>query len=96
MCSAIWYKDQETPVYTVKNIDKGIVLCGFRHMNIVHQCVTLLGKSDYEMGDSVQGFLTSKNRFVDRKEALQIALAANQVKRIEDVRGTRLYSEDLY
>jgi len=40
-----------------------------------------------------QGFITNKNRFVEREEALTIALANNHVK---DIRGNELYSEDLY
>jgi hypothetical protein len=40
----------------------------------------------------VQGFLTSDDRFVDRREAAKIALAAGQVK--EELKV--LFSEDLY
>lgn len=39
-----------------------------------------------------QGFLTSRGRFVDRKEAAQIAVAAGQV----DAGITTLMSEHLY
>lgn len=39
-----------------------------------------------------QGFITSKNRFVDRYEATKIANAAFQTDKIEG----QLYSEDLY
>jgi hypothetical protein len=45
-----------------------------------------------------QGFITSRNRYVDRREALQLQLAAG----IESVapgggyRPPELYSEDLY
>ena len=44
---------------------------------------------------AVQGFLTSEGRFVDRKEAYRIALAAGQ---IDDSGGydKELFSEDLY
>jgi hypothetical protein len=50
-----------------------------------------------EVGEYVQGFLTSKNRFVNRKEALEIAIAAGQVN--ENELGNSLiglFSEDLY
>lgn len=40
-----------------------------------------------------QGFYTSWGRFVDRKEALQIAKDAGQV---EETNFNQLYSEDLY
>ena len=49
------------------------------------------------MGKSIQGFLTSKDRFVNRKEALEIAIAAGQVN--ENELGNPLiglFSEDLY
>lgn len=45
-----------------------------------------------------QGFLTSKGRYVGRKEAAVIAIAANQLLR-EEIRaheGMDLFSEDLY
>lgn len=40
----------------------------------------------------VQGFITSKGRFVDRKEASQIAYAAKQILEPKNL----LYSEDIY
>ena len=43
-----------------------------------------------------QGFVTSKNRFVDRKEALVIARTNDQVLDYQEIRGEELYSEDLY
>ena len=43
---------------------------------------------------SEQGFLTNKNRFVNRNEGAQFALAAKQ---IDELRWPpRLYSEDLW
>lgn len=42
------------------------------------------------------GFMTSENRFVDRKEAYKIAKEANQIIDIEHKAGFELYSEDLY
>ena len=47
-----------------------------------------------------QGFLTNLNRFVDRKEAYQIAKNANQLAPWVNITGdsenTKLFSEDLY
>lgn len=43
-----------------------------------------------------EGFITSQGRFVSREEALVIALQNNQVLDISEIRGDRLYSEDLY
>lgn len=44
---------------------------------------------------TTQGFLTSKGRFVDRKEAYKIALTAGQIDSSNGVDG-ELFSEDLY
>ena len=44
---------------------------------------------------TVQGFLTSTGRFVDRKEAYRIALNAGQIDESNGVDG-ELFSEDLY
>lgn len=105
LCAAIHYVQKYTNVsprqncYTVAgspiNIETGYVLCGFRHDNIIKLNYSLGGETTTSK-NSVQGFLTSKNRFVDRKEALKIALAANQVLDISNLRGEILFSEDLY
>lgn len=41
-----------------------------------------------------QGFLTSKCRFVDRKEALKIAKKHNKLNKLVD--NDELYSEDIF
>lgn len=48
-------------------------------------------------GDSVQGFLTSKNRFLTREEASELVKSNNQ-EMVVDRNAIReqLYSEDLY
>jgi len=48
-------------------------------------------------GETVQGFLTNTNKFVDRIEAMKIALKSNQIKK-ENLINPRigLFSEDLY
>ena len=98
LCAAIWYKDFPKTVshYMCTNIEEGVVLCGHRHHNIIGQCISLLDKRQAELGKYVQGFITSKNRFLTREEALIIALKENQVIDINEIRGNRLYSEDLY
>ena len=83
LCSAIWYKDLPTPVYKPINIDRGIVFCGLRHAHCLYQMVAMTGKRQCEVGEEVQGFLTDKNRFVDRKEAAKIALEAKQVEKLD-------------
>lgn len=91
IASAIWYKDQPTAAYRPSNVEKGVVLCGFNHAQIIQQHVSIANKSQYQMGEHEQGFLTNDNRFVDRKEARIIAEAAGQLK--EDFKRESLYSE---
>jgi len=43
-----------------------------------------------------QGFITSNNRYVDRREAFRIACKAGQVEKRKDVLVQFLTSEDLY
>jgi hypothetical protein len=98
-CAAIWYKDMPTAKYRPVNIDTGLVVEGHRHADIIRTMVNLLGKRTCQFGEdcsgeSVQGFVTNKNRFVDRSEAMQIARSANQI--ISDTTFKELYSEDLY
>lgn len=92
LCAAIWYKDFEAPIHTVSNIDKGVVLCGFRHGLVIGQCMSLLGKRQFEMGENVQGFLTTKNRFLNRQEAHKLFKENGGIPEFND----ELYSEDLY
>jgi len=77
-----------------KNIDSGYVACGLRHGH----CFTIMARI-YKKEDrvetlrcSIQGFLTSKNRFVDREEAGKIAFESKQIKE----KTNCLFSEDLY
>jgi hypothetical protein len=102
VCSAVWYKELELkkdmPTYTYlpKNLDKGIVFCGFRHGQCIYSKYAITGLRDAESGENEQGFLTSKNRFVSREEGLEIALKQNQFIDLKEIRGNQLYSEDLY
>jgi len=98
LCAAIWYK--EIPLKKVfdnvlpKNCDRGLVVCGHRHGQCMWTMGALTGLRSVlpEVGDYEQGFLTNKNRFVDRDEGLKISIAAGQTKRTTG----QLYSEDLY
>lgn len=94
VCAANWYKELPTPVHGVKNINKGIVFSGYGHAQCLHQMVAMTGKRQHEVKE-VQGFLTSKNRFVDREEGAEIALKSGQIKELK-YHNTRLFSEDLY
>lgn len=100
LCAAIWYKELpliKPEVLRIRglapyNVDRGVVFCGWRHPNCLYQKVAITGLRDAESGEYVQGFLTNKNRFVDREEAAIIAFDAHQIKKEIET----LYSEDLY
>lgn len=105
LCAAIWYKEipikKEIPQVLPKNCDRGLVVLGHRHGQCMWTMSSLTGLRTCEIGEDCsgeheQGFLTSLNRFVGREEALEIALREKQVKDIHEIRGQRLFSEDLY
>lgn len=93
LCAAIWYKTDEVLSSSPKNIEKGRVICGFRHSNIIRLYYSLF-EQPTRRETSVQGFLTSHNRFVNRLEANKIAMDSGQVP--DNTEGDELISEDLY
>jgi hypothetical protein len=79
----------------------GMIISGYRHSDCHTLLEQLLG-SNYVMPDKEtykksQGFLTSKNRFVDRVEGYKIAKDCNQLW-LKPVKGEDeiLISENLY
>ena len=66
-----------------------------RHHNVIHIMSDLdIYKTDE--ANHEQGFLTSTGRFVDRKEAFEIAEREDQILDIENTRRAGLFSEDLW
>jgi hypothetical protein len=106
ICSAVWYKDLplvkpeilEPRGFRPYNVDRGVVMSGWRHMNCIYQMCAITGLRDIpaQVGESIQGFLTNTNRFVDREEGYDIAESANQLNDRPRGVGRTLYSEDLY
>jgi hypothetical protein len=94
LCAAIWYKEIE-PIATHRPINTpgGVVLCGFRHGDIISQVLPLVGERQYVLGEHIQGFLTNKNRFVDREEGAEVFIKNGGILKYSE---TKLYSEDLY
>lgn len=96
---AIWIKNYIIPSiakeyglqHQPKNIQEGIVLCGWRHGAIIQMACIITSKPIWKF-DTVQGFLTNYNRFVDREEALKLHIAAGKTA----MSNKELYSEDLY
>ena len=91
LCAAIWFKDGEKYNHQPKNIETGFVIAGRRHHNCV-LTLDILGKRSSEIKAHEQGFITSDDMFVDRKEAAKIAYTIGQTKKLE----SPLFSEDLY
>lgn len=94
LCAAIWFPEYKTPTHGPKNIGNGVVMCGRRHPDIIGTHTSLTGTS--LPAAHIQGFLTNKNRFVEREEAFRIASAAQQGKAAGIGLRDELYSEDLY
>lgn len=102
LCSAIWYKElplvrEDFPSSHLRpfNCDKGIVFCARNHLQCIYQMIAMTGKRKADAGEHVDGFLTNKNRFVEREEAMKIAKNAKQVGK-NTYSKTKLYSEDLF
>lgn len=93
ICAAIWFKDGKQHVHQPKNVKEGFVVCGRRHHNCYYIASICLAEGYSEVkGTCVQGFLTSKDIFLDRKEAGKLAFEQNQILELTDC----LFSEDLY
>jgi hypothetical protein len=90
LCSAIWFKTEEEHPNQPTGRWMGLTVCGLRHNNCYH--IAYLISKDLKNLHHEQGFLTSKNRFVDRVEAASIAFLAGQTKTFKK----KLFSEDLY
>ena len=82
-------------------IYKGNIICGHRHSDCYETLKDLLSVKDEDMPQrESQGFLTSLNRYVDRKKAWVIAEENNQIKwgleASENGSDSQLISENLY
>lgn len=65
-----------------------------RHHDVIRHIVTTKPHIQTVAGGA-QGFITSNGRFVDREEALVIAIRQDQIK-VKTGSPQRLYSEDLW
>lgn len=96
LCAAIWFKDGKMYEHQPKNIDAGFVVCGRRHRNCYKTAwIFNKGKVEHllETGNkALEGYITSDDRFVDRKEGGEIAFSVGQTSSLKDC----LFTEDLY
>lgn len=83
ICAAIKFKD-------------GLIIRGHRHADCFHN-IDRRGLGVEYIKDHVQGFVTSRNRFVDREEGRKLQdLAGIKSADKEGYRHNILFSEDLY
>lgn len=97
ICAATWFKDDIKHEHQPINIETGLVVCGRRHHNCYLTAFELNGGKKIEglneiNAKAIQGFLTSDDRFVNRKEGGEIAFNAGQINKLTKC----LFSEDLY
>lgn len=95
-----WEKHSvQLKIVCAANRYKDFVVLGARHfcvsMNAGIDLIGLDALHAYANGDEEQGFIDQYGTFHDRKAAALIAISAGQVK-ATDLRGTYLFSEDLY
>lgn len=104
ICSAIKYDDGKVHAGQPTNVTSGFIVCGRRHKDCYNIIPQITGLYDIiqkipEPDRDQQGFLTSEDRFVYRKEAMVIAKAANQLllpALHEGMEGRELSSEDIF
>jgi hypothetical protein len=101
ICAAFHYDDGKKYPHQPENIGTGIVIAGYRHHNCITTAASLLGLSYNKnlCNRDAQGFLTSFNRYVNRKEGFRIALTNDQIiHNFYDKADAEqiLVSEDLY
>lgn len=93
MCAANYYDDGDDHPFQPYNIDKGFVICGWRHPNTGHSYLAA-NKDAKRWDDCTQGFLTTKNRFLNRADAEVLVRSNGQLK--NGVQSGELTSEDLW
>lgn len=98
LCAAIHFDDGVKHEHQPRNIKSGFVVCGRRHHNcyitafIINGNESMAHRMNEANGKATQGFLTSTDRFLDRKQSALLAVEQKQTYRDTDL----LFSEDLY
>ena len=93
LCPAIWYDDGHSNqgLGQPRNIHTGYVVGGYRHGNIL-LALNRLGKKGTRRLFQIQGFLTTWNRFLGRRDARLLFLKRGG----HPANDCELFSEDLY
>jgi hypothetical protein len=92
-----WNKEKETIICSAIKTATGFVIRGHRHCDSIRTARSIKALTRMEILQAEQGFITSKNRFVGRKEA-KILFDKSGAKSVDKSGyvGDELYSEDLY
>jgi len=93
LCAANYYDDGMDHPNQPYNIDKGFVLGGYGH-SCIGMSYLALNKTDSRWDKCIQGFLTTKNRFLNRKESEELVKSNGQLTK--PIIGGELTSEDLW
>lgn len=109
LCAAIWINDNQYHEGQPENIEIGFVISGRRHHNCYQTINDLIGNvNDYFKKLNIsdddyrnhQGFITSTDRYVNRRDGFQIAKNNNQIQfglsASENGDDSILISENLY
>lgn len=89
LCAAIWINDKKEHKQQPENIKIGFIISGWRHNSCYQTIEDLKGDvSTYLKSLNIseedyrehQGFITSLNRYVNRREGFQIAKKNNQIQ----------------
>lgn len=98
ICAAIWLKDGNVNhAHQPRNITSGIVICGLRHAHCFATISEMPALVKLALTREEQGFITSNHNFLNRTEAMELALKAGQVKIDDLIMPTiGLDSSDLY
>lgn len=91
---AVLFKDRKFHPEQPLNIAVGFVVQGFRHFNC-HETYRILTGEVVTEENYVEGFITNKFRFLNRRKAYIIAVEAEQVLFTID-KKVELFSTDLY
>lgn len=90
----MWRQDREVCVCAAVRLDDGYVVRGHRH----DDCILKAGAMGYYTTQEMQGFLTSRGRWVDREEGARLMREAGHYSAMTERRFDKdtLFSEDLY
>lgn len=93
MAAANYYNDGKDHMLQPYNIDKGFIIAGWRH-GCVGMSYMAANKEAVNWDNCIQGFLTTKNRFLTREEAYELVKNTGQLSK--PLLGGVLTSEDLW